>query len=415
MNAPAPGPGGAAAGGTGTGGGDAPAFGRAMRAEWALDPDVTYLNHGTVGCTPRRVLAAQQAIRDAIERQPSRFLLRELAQVRIGGPRAAPPRMRVAAEEVAGFLGARGEDLVFVDNATAGVNAVLRSLELGAGDEILVTDHTYGAVANVAAFAARRAGAAVRTVALPFPWTDAGAFVRAVAEAAGPRTRVAVLDHITSSSALLLPVAEMAAACRARGAAVLVDGAHAPGAVPLDLPAAGGDWYTGNLHKWAWAPRSAALLWAPPERQAGLHPPVVSWGLDQGFAAEFDLVGTRDPSPWLAAPAGIAFLRALGTERVRAWNHALAWEGARWLARRLGTDFTTPEAMIGTMATVPLPGSLGSTPEDAAALRDALLEEERIEVQLHEHRGRLWVRLSGQVYVEMADVERLGEALARRA
>src|SRR5262249_53888660 len=171
---------------------------------------------------------------------------------------------------VAEFLGARGDDLVFVDNATTGANTVLRSLELEAGDEILVTDHTYGAVANAAAFVARQHGATVRTVTLPYPVGDGRPL--ADASALTPRTRLALVDHVTSESALVVPVREIAARCREKGVAVLVDGAHAPGAIPVDVAALGVDYYTANLHKWAWAPRSCGILWVAPERQARLHP-----------------------------------------------------------------------------------------------------------------------------------------------
>lgn len=391
-----------------------PRFGHAMRAEWALDPDLLYLNHGTVGATPRRVLEAQARIRERIELQPARFLLRELTEVRVGGTLAEPPRMRVAADRVARFLGARGDDLVFVDNATAGVNAVLRSLDLAAGDEILISDLAYGGVRNVARFVAERRGARVREIETTLP-LDPGALVEAWREALGPRTRVAMIDHVTAETALLLPVAAIAAECRARGIAVLVDGAHAPGALALDVPALGVDWYAGNLHKWAWAPRSSGILWAAPERQAGLHPPVISWGLGRGFTAEFDLPGTRDPSPHLAAPAAIAFLEELGVEAVRDYDQGLARQAGRLLAERFGTFLAGPESALATMATVALPTTLGASAEDAARLRDALLFEDRIEVQVHAGRGRLWARVSAQIYNALEDYERLAAAIAARA
>jgi isopenicillin-N epimerase len=389
-------------------------FGRALRAEWALDPAITYLNHGTVGATPRRVLAAQQAIRDEIQRQPARFLLRELADVKQIAMRARP-RMRVAADAVAEFLGARGEDLAFVDNATAGVNAVLRSLRLEPGDEILLTDHGYGSVGFVARHVADRASARVVTVELPWPGRDAGAIVEAVAGAIGPRTRVAVVDQVTSPTALLLPVAEIAARCRAAGVAVLVDGAHGPGALEFSIQDLGADWYTGNLHKWAMAPISSGVLWARPERQEDLHPPAISWGYGLGLAAEFDLQGTRDPSPWLAAPEGLAFMRDLGLGAMRAWNHGLAWNSARALADRWGVPLPQDEAMVGTMAAVLLPERFGATREDGVRLKDALLDEDGIEAQVLEFRGRLLWRISAQVYNEADDVERAARALERRA
>jgi len=384
-----------------------------MLEHWLLDADVTYLNHGTVGAVPRRVLAAQQRIRDEIERQPSRFMLREVSGL-VGQPRREPTRLRQAAESVASFVGARGSDLVFVDNATAGVNAVLRSLALGPDDEILVSDHTYGATAHVAAFVARERHAQIRTVRVPYPAFDSAALLDEVTKAIGPRTRIAVLDHITSESALVFPLAELAAICRQRGVRVLVDGAHAPGVLPLDVPSLGVDWYVANLHKWAHAPRSCGLLWAEPSCQASLHPPVISWGLDQGFIAEFDWVGTRDPSAWLAAPDGIAFLKDLGFDELRTYNHDLAWYAARLLAARWGTRLGVSESHVGFMVSVPLPLTLGNTADDAARLRDALLFEDRIEVQVHASHGSLWVRVSAQVYNDGSDIDRLADAVAVR-
>ncbi len=390
-------------------------FGHAWRDDWALDPAVTYLNHGTVGAPPRRILAEQQRLRDEIERQPSRFLLRELTAVRVGVPPENPPRLRVAAAAVARFFGARGEDLVFVDNATTGVNAVLRSLAFSPGDEILISDHVYGAVANTARFVARRQGARVRTVELPYPAPSAESIAGAFEAGITAATKLVIVDHITSETALLFPVAEIAARCRARGIPLLVDGAHAPGSIVLDIPALGADWYVANLHKWAWTPRSSGFLWAAPGRQRDLHPAVISWGLDQAWTTEFDLVGTRDPTPHLVAPAALALLEEVGFEAVRRWNHELVWDAARRLGERWGTRFQVPESMVPTMVTLPLPPELGSTVEEAARLRDALLDEDGIEVNVSARLGHLWVRVAAQIYNELADIDRLGEAVERRA
>ena len=390
-----------------------PVFGHCMRAEWVLDPGVLYLNHGTVGATPRRVLARQQSIRDEMEKQPARFLLRECSGL-VGAPRTAPTLLRLAAAEIANFCGCDGDDLVFVDNATAGVNAVLQSLELRAGDEILVTDHTYGAVTMAAGFFASRADARVVTATVPYPRFDRERMMQSVSQALTSRTRLAILDHVSSESALVMPLAELAAICHARGVPVLGDGAHAPGAIALDLRSLGVDWYTANLHKWAWAPRSCGILWATRERQPSLHPVVISWGLGEGYTREFDWVGTRDPSAWLAAPEGIAFMRDLGVEAVQRWNHDLAWHAGQLLGRAWGTEPAVDEWSTGTMATVPLPQHLGSSRADAARLRDALLDEEAIEVQVHAWGGQLWVRVSAQIYNEISDFERLAAAVARR-
>ena len=387
-------------------------FGHAMLASWPLEPGLTYLNHGTVGVTPLRVLEAQRQIRDEIERNPSRFLLRELTEIVVGAPTGRQPRLRAAADAVGEFLGVPGDDIAFVDNTTTGANAILRSLEFAPGDEIVVSDFGYGGVTRAVTFAAREHGAIVRTVEMPYPITSAEEVVSAFIDALGPKTRLAVVDHITSQSALILPLAAIAAACHERGIAVLADGAHAPGAVALEIPSLGVDWYVGNLHKWMWVPRSSGILWTSPARQKSLHAAVISWGLDCGFHAEFDLPGTRDPSPHLSAPAAIAFMRELGVDAVRGYNHALAWDGARLLADRWGTDFSTPESFIGTMATVALPPALGSSLEDASRLRDTLLHDKRIEIQLHSFRDKLYVRICGQIYNQMSDIERLADAVS---
>jgi len=390
-----------------------PRFGHSMLEHWSLDPEVAYLNHGTVGAPPRRVLAAQQAIRDEIERQPSAFMLRELVN-QVGPPLRGGERIRTAAAKAAAFLGAKGDDLVFVDNASAGVCAVLRSVPLGPGDEVLLTDHTYGACAIAAKFLAEERGATVKTVALPEPPTPAGV-VEAVAAGLSPRTKLCLVDHLSSGTALVLPVREIALRCHAAGVPVLVDGAHAPGAIAVDIPSLGVDWYTANLHKWAFAPRSCGILWAAGPRQAGLHPPVISWGLGKGFTAEFDWVGTKDPSAALASPEGIAMIEELGFAELRAHNHGLVRQAARLLANRWGLEASFHEEMTGPMLTMSVPPSLGSTPEDAGRLRDALLFEDKIEVHAHARLGRVQVRICAQVYNDLSDYERLAEGVARRA
>jgi isopenicillin-N epimerase len=382
-----------------------------MLEHWWLAPDGVYLNHGTVGATPRRVLEAQQALRETIERQPARFLLRELMNLDAEPP-AQPTRLRAAAEAVGAFLGARGENIVFVDNASAGVNAVLRSLQFQAGDEIVLFDHAYGAVARAAAFVARERGSRVVTIPLQFPLDDASTCLEALESGLTARTRLAILDHVTSETALVLPLAQLAALCRQRGVPVLADGAHAPGAIELDIPALGVDWYVANLHKWAFAPRACGVLWAAPDRREGLHPGVISWGLDVGWHQEFDWTGTRDPTPLLCAPAGIAFITDfLGVQAMRDHNHGLAWRAAQRLSARWGLPWITPEGMVGCMATVPLPLRLGADAAGAARLKDWLLFERRIEVPVVVRGERLWARVSAQVYNDDEDIERLAAAV----
>jgi isopenicillin-N epimerase len=388
-------------------------FGRTMLEQWLLDPEFTYLNHGTVGATPRRVLQRQQALRDEMERQPSRFMLREL-----NGHQPMPwrdvSRLREASDQVAAFLGARPDDLVFVPNVTTGMNAVLGSLALGPGDEVVITDLAYGAIALASGFVVDRGGATLRTVHIEYPIRDAGDVVEPIVRALTPHTKLVVIDHVTAQTALVLPVAAIAAECRARGIPVLVDGAHVPGSRPLDIPSLGVDWYAANLHKWAHAPRGCGILWAAPGRQSVVHFPIVSWGHNKGFRDEFEHTATGDPTSYLAAPEGLALLREWDFAACVEYMHGLAWEAADMLTERWRTTFEIPREMVGTMVTVPLPQDAGATDADATRLRLALLLEERIEVQLHAWRGRLWTRVSAQIYNDRTDIARLADAVARR-
>jgi len=388
-------------------------FGRSMLKHWLLDPGFTYLNHGTVGAPPRRVLKKQQELRDEIERQPSRFMLRELNGEH-PMPWRAVSRLREASDQVAAFLGSRPDDLVFVPNVTTGMNAVLGSLPLAPGDEVVITDMAYGAITRTAGAMCARSGATLRTVTLTYPCSDAAGVVDPIVAALTSHTRLVVIDHVTARTALVLPIAAVAAACHARGVPVLVDGAHAPGAIPLDLPSLGVDWYAANLHKWAHAPRGCGMLWAAPERQSILHYPVVSWGRDRGFRAEFEHTPTADPTSYLAAPEGLALLREWGFDACVSYMNGLAWDAAAMLTGRWGTVFEIPRQMVGTMVTVPLPDEAGTTDEDAEKLRLALLLEDRIEVPLHASGGRLWVRVSAQVYNDRSDIETLAGAVERR-
>jgi len=390
-----------------------PTFGHSMREHWLLDRDVVYLNHGTVGAPPRRVLARQQALRDEMERQPSRFVLREL-NAEQPMPWRVESRLREAIGRVAPFLGARPDDLVFVPNVTTGLNAVLRSVPLGPGDEVVIADLAYGAVTIAARLVTRERGATLRIVEMPYPLRESGAIVDAFVSALTPRTKLVVADHITAQTALVLPIAAIAAACHARGVPLLVDGAHAPGSIAVDIPAIGADWYSANLHKWAHAPRSCGILWAKPEHQATLHHPIISWGSGHGFHAEFEHQATCDPTSYLAAPEGIELLREWGFGAVLAYMHGLAREAAGILTDRWGTTLDVPDDTIGAMVTVPLPEAAGTTTDEATRLRLALLVEDKIEVQLHAWRGRLWTRVSAQVYNDRSDLVRLAEAVERR-
>lgn len=376
-------------------------FGHPARTLFTLDPEAAFLNNGSFGACPIPVIEAQDAIRREMERQPVAFF----ADV-------APVQLRGAAERLAGFLGARGADVVFVENATAGMNAVLRSLRFERGDEILTTDHVYGAVRQVLRHLEREAGIVVVEPVLPYPVRDDASIVEAIERAMTPRTRLLVIDHIASRSALILPVATLAALAKARGVPVLVDGAHAPGQLELDVPALSADWVIGNCHKWLFAPKGAAYLWARADRQEGLHPPVISHGYGNGFVAEFDWVGTRDASAWLAVPAALDFLEALGPARVRERNHALATAMAETLAAAWKTELGASRALFGSMATVRLPPGLPASWEAGRALRKRLWDTHRVEVPIMPVGDALWARLSAQIFNVPEDYARLARAIA---
>ena len=362
----------------------------AIRAEWALDPDFLTLNHGSYGATPRAVRAAQDAWRDRLEAQPSRFF-RE----------TYPAAIRHAASSLAAFLGAHGDDLAFVENATTGCNAVLRSLRFQPGDEILVLQHVYGAVRNTIRHICERTGATMAEATIPFPRPLPDAITEAVAAAITPRTRLAVIDHITSASALVLPIADIVRACHASGVPVLVDGAHGPGHVDLDLTALDADWYTGNCHKWLNAAKGCAFLWARRDRQHDLHPVTISHGYGQGFLAEFDWTGTFDPSAYLSVTAALDFHARLGGPALRARNATLAFEATNLVAARIGSETGGGNQVSGAMGLVRLPGIT-----DAAAMRDRLLAL-GTDTPVSLIGGAAWLRLSAQAYNDLSDYERL--------
>ena len=272
------------------------ALGAAIRHEWDLDPGFLTVNHGSFGATPRVVLAAQDSWRKRMEAQPTRFFALEL-----------PPALREAAAILARFLGVEAEDVAFVPNATTGCNAVLRSLRLQAGDEILHVSHVYNAVRNTIGHVAERAGASVVVADVPFPRTEAAAILKNIEKAITKRTRLAVIDHITSPSGLVLPIEGIIRLCHAADVPVLVDGTHGPGQVPLNLTTLDADWYVGNCHKWLSAPKGCRFIHARRDRQAELHPVTISHGYGEGFTTEFDWTGTVDPTAFLAPPAALDF------------------------------------------------------------------------------------------------------------
>jgi len=371
---------------------------------WCLDPTVTYLNHGSFGACPSAVLEVQASLRMEMEREPVDFFATIL-----------PARLDAARKALAAFLGAAPEDLVFVPNATAGANAVLRSIILVPGDELLLTNHTYAACRKTVDYVAGRTGARVVVAQLPFPCRGDEEIVSSVLKFVSPRTRLALMDHVTSPTAMVLPIARLVNDLRTRGVETLVDGAHAPGMVPLRLEELGAAYYTGNAHKWLCAPKGAGFLHVRRELQAQLHPNVISHGYTAGFHAEFDWPGTFDPTPWLCVPQALRFIGGLlpaGWPQVMAVNHDLVLKARDLMLESSGVDAPCPDAMIGSMAAIPLPPAAVGAPAhrlDSKGLH-AWFRERNVETWIHPHPLPL-LRISAQLYNDLDQFKRLAELL----
>lgn len=401
---------------------------------WPLDPQITYLNHGSFGSCPLPVLEQQSEWRARMERQPIQFLDIELER-HLDRARAA----------LASFIGADGEDIAFVPNATTGVNTILHGIELQPGDEILTTDHEYNACLNAARVVAQRAGAKVVVANIALPITDPAQVTAAIIAAASERTKLALISHITSPTGLVFPVAEIVTALNDRGIDTLVDGAHAPGMVAVDLDALNAAYYTGNAHKWLCTPKGSAFLHVRRDRQPGIRPLVISHGTNSPrddrsrFRLEFDWGGTGDPSPYLCIPEALEFMAGLrpgGWSELQAANRSLALEARGKLLQAMGTDSPlAPDSMIGALAAVEIPDTIRPRPTEPRAdtdtatthptdpLRGALFDEDAIEVPVYPWphtradtaAKRRLLRVSAQLYNEPADYDRLVSALAARS
>ncbi len=386
-----------------------------MKQYWSLEPDLAYLNHGSFGACPRAVLEIQSELRGELERQPVAFLARRLEGL-----------FDDARRELGTFIGADAANLVKVNNATSGVNAVLRSLTFVPGDELLTTNHTYNACRNTLEYVAARAGARVIVAPVPFPLKSPQEVVDAVLGAVTPRTRLALLDHVTSPTGLVFPIAELVKKLSEADIDTLVDGAHAPGMVPLNLEDLGAAYYTGNCHKWICAPKASAFLYVRSDRQEDLVPLTISHGANQPrpgrsrFHDLFDWAGTTDPTPFLCVPKALGFLASLvpgGWAEVMECNRSLVLRGRRLLCEALGVEPPCPEEMVGSLAAVPLPDALGEAPAGgalyASPLQDSLLQDYRIEVPVVPwpgHPKRL-IRISAQLYNEEGEYRWLAAAL----
>ena len=328
------------------------------RADFLIRDDITFLNHGSFGACPRVVFAQYQDWQRQLERQPVEFLLR-----------ARTGLLATAREHIAAFLHASPDDIVFVINATSGMNIGLRSLPLEAGDEILTTSHEYGAINRTLAFVAAKTGAKIVTHEVALPYTSDSDFEDGLFARATSRTKAIVISHITSPSALIFPIAEVCRRAREQGIMTIVDGAHAPGQMPLDLERLGADMYAGNFHKWLCAPKGAGFLHVRSEHHGMIEPLVISHGWRDGadFVEQNEWGGTRDIAAWLSVPAAIDFLREHDWDAIMARGHALAKKAQTRICQHYGTTPLSQDN-FAQMVTIPLP------PCDAESLKTRLYD-----------------------------------------
>lgn len=370
---------------------------------YQLRRDIAFLNHGSFGACPRPVFDTYQEWQRRLETQPVAFLGRDLADY-----------LATARQPLARYLGTHPEQLVFVPNATLGMNIVARSLDLQPGDEVLGTNHEYGAVERTWRFNCAQRGAQYHTQAIPLPVTSPQAIVEHLWEGVTERTRVIVVSHITSPTALIFPVAEICHRARAQGILTVIDGAHAPGQVALDLDAIGADFYTGNCHKWLSSPKGAGFLYARQERQSMLQPLIISWGWESRapgpsrFHDYFDWTGTADPSAYLSVPAAIDFQAQHDWQSVRAACHRLINDARDRIASLTGLPHIVPDSdeWWGQMCAIPLP------PCDVVELQRRLYDDYQVEVPLLDWDDRPYVRVSIQAYNSPADIDRLVDGLS---
>ncbi|MET8120770.1 aminotransferase class V-fold PLP-dependent enzyme [Micromonospora sp. NPDC005189] len=373
------------------------------RLLFSLDPAVSHLNHGSFGAVPIGVQRAQQRLRDEMEANPLRFFTQGLVD-----------RIAHTRQHLAGFLGADPDGSALVGNTTTGVAVVLQSLGLRPGDEVLSTDHGYGAVSLAIQRECRRTEAVGRVLPIPLDATHEQ-IVQTIRAGLRPgRTRLLVVDQLTSATAKLFPTAAIVGVAREHGVPVLVDAAHAPGMLPTPVASIGADFWVGNLHKWAYAPRGTALLAVAPQWRDQIEPLVVSWEQDSGFPARIEWQATLDYTPWLAAPAGLFTLRSLGLDRVRAHNSALAAYGQRVVGDALGVppaQLPDPGGPGVSLRLIPLPAGTAPTIDAARALQTRIGERLAAEVAVMSWSGQGWLRLTGQVYNTADEYERLAVRL----
>jgi len=382
-------------------------LGENLRQHWLLREDVAFLNHGSFGACPIPVLNEQQKWRANLEAQPIELLGRQCERL-----------LKHQRLLLSRHLGMARDGFGFVTNATEGINAVLQSLSFKPGDELLTTNHVYNAVRKAMMHVAVRSGATYREIAIPLPLHSAEQITDPIVGSLTDKTRLLLIDHVTSPTALIFPVQKICDECRKRGIDVIIDGAHAPGMIKLDVPSQGAAFYAGNLHKWICAAKGSAFLWVHPKRQGEIHPLIISHDYQNGFEKEFGWQGTRDISGLLSIHSAIDFFEQFGWDNVMRHNHQLAVWAQQMLCQRWDTIPMTPldGKLIGAMVTLRLPLRFQHIDEpQREILQQRLYNEFKVEAPLILWDGHAYVRVSCQIYNTPKDYERLAQAIEKIA
>ena len=379
-------------------------FGHDIKNLWLLDDNVTYLNHGSYGATPIKVIEASEKIQRELEREPVSYFADGFFT-----------QIRNTAVKLASFVGADSDNLVLLDNATSAINTVLRSImpDLNKDDEILINNHTYPAVKMACKYISDMTGCHIREIQLPYPLTSPEMLIDAYTDAVNDKTVLLILDHIFYTTGIINPIKEIVAKVKLHNdnVPVLVDGAHVPGMIHPDIESLGVDWYTGNCHKWLFAPKGVAFLWTAPEQQQRTKPLSISYYYNQSYTKEFDWTGTKNPAPLLALNSAIDFHNNLGKQNIFNYIHNLAIEARRLIADKLYLDTSIPDDMFGAMVSFELHGLKQDSSDFVNDLRKRFFGKYKIEVPFTEFDGRYFIRYSAQVYNDIRDYEKLIAAM----
>lgn len=379
-------------------------LGHSIKKEWLLDEDITFLNNGSFGSVPKIILEEYEKLNRQIEKEPIEFFLRQYF-----------PMIRESAKKLSDFVGVSSKDLVFVENATAGINTILNSIApiLNKDDEIIFTNYVYPAIKNAIYYICKKTGSLAREIFIPYPIENDKIIFNSIEEGLSRKTKIAVIDHIASSTSVILPIKDIVKLCKANGTLILIDGAHSPGMIDLNINELSPDFYVGNCHKWLYTPKGTALLYCRKELQELLHPLVISLDYGKGFTNEFDWVGTRNPSSWLSVPKALEFYNGIGKQEIQSYIHNLSIEASELIIKELNINMNLNRKLHGAMVSFPIENEKFSNRTNPNELRNLIYDKYKIEVPFFNFNGKILFRISSQIYNELYDYEKLIYPLKR--